>query len=281
MAAFYLLGPDLISRTIIGFVAPRKSAPTKRGEEITRALVWAVVPLALAILWVWHNSTLTRWGSTSAVDTVYACLGNSCTGADRTNLWPSLRAVLGMNYSILWREYLLVVVAAASVCMLIVNFGRMRRHLDSPLLREVLAVLITPLVADWHVWLSDMLLPEEDLTLVSDVLTRNGTLYQGTVGKKVLGGDGSLQTLTLVSPRRFLRDDYKAAGSPAKRDGYWRPIPGSIFIVLGSDIVNLNIFYVRRVVEPPAGDPTLEENDQIRRIQARLRTGVGPAPRRQ
>ena len=244
LAALYLLGPDLISRSIIGFVAPRKSASRNRGEEVTRAVVWAVVPLALSIAWVRHSSTLTRWGSTSAVDNVYACLGNACSGADRANLWPSLRAFLGMNYSLLWREYLLVVTAAVCVCLLIVNFGRLRSHIARPLFREALALLITPLIADWHVWLSGMLLPERDLALVADVLTRNGTLYQGMVGKKILDPDGALETLTLIAPRRFLREDYKAAGSTARRDEFWRSIPGSVFIVLGSDIVNLNLFYV-------------------------------------
>jgi hypothetical protein len=245
LAALYLLGPDLMSRWIIGFVAPRKSAPTNRGEEVTRAVLWAAIPLALAVFWVWQRGVLGMWGRWSAVDNIYACLSTTCTGADRTNLWSSLRGFLGMNYSLLWREYVLVVAGAIAFCVLIANFGRLRRRLSKPSSREALALLITPQIADWHVWLSDMLLPEADVDLVADVLTKNGTLYQGTVGKKILGSDGVLQTLTLISPRRFLRDDYKAAkerDGKAERSAFWREIPGSVFIILGTDIINLNLF---------------------------------------
>ncbi len=270
LAALYLLGPDLISRTIIGFVAPRRPASANRGEEISRAVFWAVIPLGMAILWVIHTPSLRVWGDSNTVINVYACLSTTCGGADRANLWPSVRGFLGMNFSLLWREYLLVVLGAIMACILIANFGRIRRRLKHPFLRELLAQAVTPMLADWHVWLSDMLLPEGDLTLIADVLTRNGMLYQGAVDKKVLAADGSLQTLTLVSPRRFLREEYKEKGRPDNRNSFWRQIPGSVFILLASDIVNLNIFYVRKVVEPPGGEPSTEEQDQLQKIRARL-----------
>ncbi len=270
LAALYLLGPDLISRTIIGLVAPRRPASPNRGEEISRAIFWAVIPFSLAIFWVIHTPSLRVWGDSATVINVYACLSTTCSGADRANLWPSVRGFLGMNYSLLWREYLLVVLGAIAACLLIVNFARIRRRLKHPLLRELLAQAVTPILADWHVWLSGMLLPEDDLTLVADVLTKNGMLYQGAVDKKVLAPDGSLQTLTLVSPRRFLREEYKEKGRPDNRDSFWREIPGSVFILLASDIVNMNIFYVRKVVAPPKGEPSTEEQDQIQKIRSRL-----------
>jgi hypothetical protein len=281
LAALYLLGPDLISRSIIGLIAPRRSASANRGEEVSRAVLWAVVPLSLAIVWVIHTPSLRTWGDSATVLNVYACLSTTCSGTDRTNLWPSLRGFLGMNYSLLWREYLLVVVGAIFVCLVIVNFGRLRRRLKHAFLRELLAQIVTPMLADWHVWLSDMLLPEDDLTLVADVLTKNGMLYQGTVGKEVLAADGSLQTLTLISPRRFLRDEHTAAGKPDNTEPFWRQIPGSLFILLASDIVNLNVFYVRKVVEPPKVQPSTEEQDQIQKIRSRLVvTPPGAAPGR-
>ncbi len=278
LAALYLLGPDLLSRSILGFVAPRKSAPSNRGEEVTRAVLWAAIPLALAVLWVWRRGVLGRWGRWSAIDNVYACLSSTCSGADRTNLWGSLRGFIGMNYSILWREYLLVVIGSVIFCFLIAKYGSLRRHLHRPFYREALAFLVTPLIADWHVWLSNMLLPDVGLSLVADALTKNGTLYQGTVGKRILGNDGSLQTLTLVAPRRFLREDYKAAtenGKTADREAFWRPIPGNVFIVMGSDIINLNIFYVRETTKIAAREMTVEDKDRIRKITELIRPGGG------
>ncbi len=277
LVALYLLGPDLVSRWIIGFVAPRRSVPVNRGEQITRAVLWAAIPLLAASLWVWKRGVMGQWGHWSAVDNVYACLSSTCTGADRTNLSGSLRGFVGMNFSLLWREYLLVVLGALAFTQLIVHFAALRRMGKSMWYREGLASLVTSQLVDWHVWLSGMLLPEDGLTLVADVLTRSGTLYQGTVGKRTLGADGSLQTLTLTMPRRFLRDDFHAAaleaekaGKTADREAFWREIPGNIFILMGSDITNLNILYVRAQTQPPTGALSAADRDQIRRIMHQI-----------
>jgi hypothetical protein len=278
LAALYLLGPDLLSRTVIGLIAPRKSAPSNRGEEITRAVLWAVLPLAFAILWVRQRGVLLMWGRWSAVDNLYVCLSGTCSAQDRAHIWDSLRAFTGMNFSLLWREYLLVILEAGCFSGLIVNYGSLRRRLKRRRYRELLAVLITPQIADWHVLLSDMLLPEPDLSLVADVLTRNGTLYQGSIGDKTLNSDGSLQTLTLVAPRRFVRDDFKKAveaDPKIDREKYWHSIPGNLFVILGVDIVNMNILYVRKTTKPPSGAVNPAEKMQIQKITNRIELDLG------
>jgi hypothetical protein len=251
LATLYLLGPDLLVRWVIGFAAPRRTAPTNRGEELMRAVLWAAVPLSFASLWVWKRHILTRWGHWSAVDNVFICLGGNCSSTDRANLWPSLRGVAGMNWSLLWREYLIVLLGASLLAWFTVNFARLRRRVSNPKLRLIFASIITSQLADWHVWLSDMLLPEDGLELVADVLTKNGTLYEGRVGKRTIGADGSLQTISLDQPRRFQTAEHAEAKKlqpDVKRDDFWREIPGNTFIILGSDIVNVNLFYVRREV---------------------------------
>jgi preprotein translocase subunit SecE len=284
LAAVYLYGPNLLARWIVSFVAPQKSAPTNRGEEITHAVLWASIPLGLAIFWVWSRNVLPRWGHWATVDNVYVCFNGPCSGADRTNFPASLRGVLGMNWSLLWREYLVVVAGAAVFSLLIRNFGWLRRHTASPALRVLLARLVTPRIADWHIWLSDMLLPEEGLTVVVDVLTKNQTLYQGTVGKKTpasdgslqaltLDSDGSLQALTLSSPRRYLRDEYRkalAANPAAEREAFWRPIPGDIFILLGSDIINMNVHYVKPETKPAPGQLTQDDRSFLRDLTSQV-----------
>jgi hypothetical protein len=270
LAALYLLGPDLLSRSIISFVAPRKGAPTNRGEEVTRAVLWAAVPLSVSILWCWSRGILLQWGRWSAVDNVFICFSGSCTAADRTNLPASLRGVLGMNLSLLWREYLLVILGATSFAIFIRNYGGIwRRAASHPKWRAMLLWLINSQVADWHVWLSDMLLPQRDLTVVADVLTKNGTLYQGIVDDKTLASDGTLQALTLRSPRRYLREEFHdalAANPDVTRESFWHTIPSGIFVVLGSDMVNLNIHYVSSVTKPPVSEPTSAQKELLRSI---------------
>ena len=236
-----------------------------------RAVLWAAVPLTLAGVWVWKRHVLERWGHWSAVDNVFICLGGNCSGADRRNLWPSLRGVAGMNWSLLWREYLLVIVGALLLAWFTVEFGSLRRRVTSPRLRLMFASVVTSQLADWHVWLSDMLLPEEGLELMADVLTKNGTLYEGRVGRRTIGPDGSLQTIVLDQPRRFQSAEYtearKDGGDSVQRAEFWREIPGSTFIILGTDIVNMNLLYVRPEASPRVSGGDIE---QILRITSQV-----------
>ncbi len=280
LAAIYLYGPNLLSRWILSFVAPQKGVPSNRGEEVTRAVLWASIPLAIAIAWVWFRGTLLLWGNWSAVDNVYVCLSSTCSGADRTNLPANLRGVLGMNFSLILREYLVVLAGAGVFGLLIRNFSRLRRRMRSPWQRELLARLVTPQIAEWHVWLSDMLLLEDNLTVVVDVLTKNETLYQGAVGKRTLGTDGSLQALTLSQPRRFLRDEFKKARAddPAvEREAFWRLIPGDIFILLGNDIINMNVHYVRPDTRPAPGQLTSDDRNFLRSMTGQIAPAAIPS----
>ena len=96
-------------------------------------------------------------------------------------------------------------------------------------------------------------------------------LYQGRIQDKMLGADGSLQSITLAKPRRFLRDEFekaKEADPNVDREEYWRPIAGNLFVLMASDVINLNLKYIRR--NPIDFRSSQQERDVLRRLLERL-----------
>jgi hypothetical protein len=45
--ALYILGPDLFSRFVLGFTVPRRNVNLTRGEEVSRAIIWAIATIAV------------------------------------------------------------------------------------------------------------------------------------------------------------------------------------------------------------------------------------------
>lgn len=247
LIAAYVLGPDLLSRLVLSFVVPRRSVTQSRGEEVTRAVLWVTLPLGMVIVWVrWHH-VLSMWGNWCDLETVASGLySTTFFDAHHQQFYDSLYSVLGMNASLLLRLYALVFLFAVLIDIAILRYRWLRSILKPRWAKSILATLILPRVSEWHILLSDMLLPADDVTLAVDVLTKSGTLYQGAVQDRVLGTDGSLQSLTLSDPRRFLRDEFKKAKDgdrSTKTDTFWRIIPSKLFVILGTDIASINVRY--------------------------------------
>ena len=254
LAAAFFLGPDLLSRFVLSFAVPRRSVTQTRGEEITRAILWGAVPLLIVWLWVRMTHPLSRWGSWQDVETVLSGLySNSYFDAHRQAFFASVVKVAGMIGSLLWREYVVVLTFALAIYLAIRNYRWIRSTILGPRwAKSVFATVVLPRVSEWHVLLSDMLLPQEDVILMVDVLTKSAILYQGSVQDKVLAPDGFLQTLTLSDPRRFLRDEFrkaKEADEAAKPEDFWRPIPSKLFVIVGSDIASVNVRHQPRPSE--------------------------------
>jgi hypothetical protein len=138
-------------------------------------------------------------------------------------------------------------------------------------MRTLLATIV-PRISEWDLLFSDMLLPEGTFRIMADVLTKTGGLYQGTVQDRMLNSDGSLQSITLANPRRFERAQFrqaKAQDLETVPDEYWINIPGNLFIVMASDIANLNLRYIRR--KPLQFQPSDEEREILARLLDRLK----------
>lgn len=272
LVAVYLFGPDLVSRWILGFVVPRKNLVQSKGEEITRAVLWASLPLAVAIIWAIGTGALSKCGHTTDLGTVFSGLYSEKFFQDHsTEFFRSLRSFFWMNLCLLLRLYILVVGFSLLLNLIIRHYNALRNWLKPSWMKTLLATIVLPRVSEWHVLLSDMLLPAKNLVLSADVLTKANVLYQGRVQDKMLNPDGSLHSLTLASPRRFLREQFQKKKNElpeTKADQFWHNIPGNLFIVMGSDITNLNLRYVRKNLL--AYEPSSEEIEVLKRLLGRL-----------
>jgi hypothetical protein len=272
LVAVYLLGPNLVARFILGFIVPRKNLVQSRWEEFTRAVLWAAIPLVIAVFWAVKTGAIARVGQVADLETVFSGLySERYFEAHQAEFFSSLLSFFWMNLALLLPLYSLVVGFSILLNFLILHYNSIRNTLKSTQMKTLLATIVLPRVSEWHVLLSDMLLPSKNLVLTADVLTKSNTLYQGRVQDKMLNPDGSLHSITLASPRRFLREQFQKAKDElpdTEIDEFWHNIPGNLFIVMGSDIVNLNLRYVREVVF--ASGPSPEEVEVLKRLLARL-----------
>jgi hypothetical protein len=272
LVAVYILGPDLISRWVLGFVVPRKNLVQSRGEEVTRAILWAAIPLGAAVWWASWTGAIQRHGGVADVQMVFSGLESDAFFRDhRPEFFASLRAFFGMNLCLLWRLYGLVIGFSIIFNLLILRYNRIWGRFSSRWIRSFLSTIVLPRVSEWHVLLSGMLLPPGRFMLTADVLTKANALYQGRVQDKMLNPDGSLHSVTLANPRRFLREEFQAArqaDEDARSTDFWISIPGNLFVMMGSDIANLNLKYIRQ--KPLSFEPSEEEKLVLLRLLERL-----------
>jgi hypothetical protein len=274
LIAVYLLGPNLIARWAADLVVFRKTRIESHAEEVARSILGAILPLALAVVWARWTGALWSSGTQRDVETVFSALeSDNFFQAHHQQFFTSLYAFFWMNYAILWRLYFIVLLASGLRVAIVLNYNRVWRRLDRRWMRTLLATIV-PRISEWDLLFSDMLLPEGTFRIMADVLTKTGGLYQGTVQDRMLNGDGSLQSITLANPRRFEREQFrkaKAEDLATVPDEYWINIPGNLFIVMASDIANLNLRYIRR--KPLQFQPSNEEREVLARLLDRLKDG--------
>jgi hypothetical protein len=250
VVAAYLLGPELLSRWVLGFVVPRKNVVETKGEEVTRALVWAALPLIVSLGWTKFWWTSHGYGRATDIQVVFSGLYSDAYFQSHHDLFFSaLRTVWWMNFAVMWRLYLIVAVISVTLDFIVLRYQYLRQRWWGRILTAVVARLTLPKISEWHLLLSGMLLPNKNFELHADVLTKGGILYQGKVTEKILGPEGKLETLTLSDPRRFLREQFqenKKRWQSTKSEDYWRPIPGNLFVIFGSEIASMNLRYLDR-----------------------------------
>jgi hypothetical protein len=272
LIAVYLLGPNLIARWAADLIVFRKTRVESHAEEVARSIIGAVIPLALAVAWARWSGALWSSGTQRDVETVFSALeSDTFFQAHHQQFFTSLYAFFWMNYAILWRLYLIVLLASGLRVAIVLNYNRVWRRLNKRWTRTLLATIV-PRISEWDLLFSDMLLPEGTFRIMADVLTKTGGLYQGTVQDRMLNNDGSLQSITLSNPRRFERAEFHKAKSEdieTVTDEFWFNIPGNLFIVMASDIANLNLRYIRR--KPLSFQPSEEEREVLNRLLDRLK----------
>lgn len=258
IVAVYILGPDLVARWILGFVVPRKNLMQTKSEEITRGIVRAIIPFILA--WLLRNHGFVFLAPTTKIDfqTLFSGLySESFFNANRCQFFLAAKLFLKFNVCLLVRLYVIVLLASLLINLLIKKYGALRQWLVLKTwcpraIPTILATLILPSISEWHVMLSDILLPSRNLIIAVDILTKSGMLYQGILKDKLIASNGDLLTVALGSPKRFRREQYmedrKNTPEPSL-DPYWKRIPGNLFVIVASDIATLNVRYIPATVE--------------------------------
>ena len=274
LIAVYLLGPNLIARWAADLVVFRKTRAESHAEEVARSIISAAIPLVIAVVWARSTGALWSTGSQADVETVFSALqSDNFFQQHHAQFFTSLYAFFWMNFAILWRLYLIVLIACAVRVFVVLNYNRIWRRLHARWMRTLLATIV-PRISEWDLLFSDMLLPEGTFRIMADVLTKTGVLYQGTIQDRMLNSDGSLASVTLANPRRFERAEFRKAKEEdlgAVSDEFWFNVPGNLFIVMASDIANLNLRYIRR--KPLQFQPSEEEREVLTRLLDRLKEG--------
>ena len=274
LIAVYLLGPNLIARWAADLVVFRKTRAESHAEEVARSIIGAAVPLLIAFLWARWSGALARVGSRADLETVFSALqSDNYFQSHHEQFFQSLHAFFWMNFCILWRLYLLVVIFSLVRIVIVLNYNSIWRRLRKRWMRTLLATIV-PRISEWDLLFSDMLLPEGSFRIMADVLTKSGGLYQGAVQDRMLNPDGTLLSITLANPRRFERAEFRKAKEEdlaTETEEFWFNIPGNLFIVMASDIANLNLRYIRR--KPLSFEPSEEEREVLTRLLDRLKEG--------
>ncbi len=157
--------------------------------------------------------------------------------------WRALDRAAWRQGQILGWYWGLVIVEALLLSFLVRRYGRYR---GNRVYSKFADTLLLPNVSQWHVLLTPFVFPDRKATVKADVLSSEGTLYQGTVSDHFLDVDGMLSGVILTEPRRFDRRTYlkdKDEGTKKETETYWRDIPSAKLYIFADKISNINLNY--------------------------------------
>lgn len=203
----------------------------------------------------------------------------------RPQFFAAAREFAKANIHLLMRLYGIIVLVSIAFNLAILRYGRIRQKLNRRglrWLRSSLAVVILPRISEWHVILSPMLLPERNLKIRVDVMTKRGVLYDGGLREKMLSSQGVLHSITLDEPRRFKFNQYVEArnyDSSIKKEDYWTRIPGESFVILASVIETLNIRHAPATVSSFDDEEIIAALQALREKLRALQPSVQSSPR--
>lgn len=254
ITAVYILGPELISRYILGWVVPRRTIQQTSSEEISRAIITAAVPFVLAVAWVTLRHIVVWSDVKSDVQTyLSAILSQKFLDDHISQFLQSARTVARIFGAVAWRLYALLIIYAIVVNILIINYGEVRNSQwmsKYPSFRKILAAFVLPRISSWHILLKSVS-DRKSVDIRVDVMTKRDILYRGTVQELMLEPDGALSGLLITKPSRYQRekflDDLKEYSEGPKTqakpntDNYWKKIPGHAFLIMSDQIETINL----------------------------------------
>jgi hypothetical protein len=254
ITAVFILGPELISRYILGFVVPRRTIQQTRSEEVSRAALTAIVPLGIALAWIAFRHAV-EWGAIKSDVNTYtaAIISDKFLDAHLPQFFQSAKTVASVCWSLAWRLYAVLIIYVLALNFVIVNYGELRnskwmsRHQGC---RKLLATFVLPRISEWHVLLKSVS-DRKSVDIRVDVVTRRDVLYRGKIEDILLAPDGALSGLLLTEPLRYQREKYlddlkkysqePKTGAKPHPDKYWKEIPGHAFLVMSTHIETINL----------------------------------------
>lgn len=243
--ALFIFGPYTVFRLILGFAVPRRIITLTRSEEFARAALLGSFGNLLAFSWAKYAGHLGRQFSSSSFMTCFAGIYSEQFFREHLPLWfASAARVSSGGMMVLWRLYLVVTILAVALSLIMHHYAWCREKLPKSF-RPLMASLLLPQIAPWHILLSTTLLKSHQ-QLYLDVLTKADLLYQGRLHEKMLNADGTLISISLANPKRFDRPAYvEAKGTSPKllKEDFWKEIPTDVFVVMASEIQTINLRY--------------------------------------
>jgi hypothetical protein len=287
----YILIPGVLFRSVSSVFLPLTKFQRTKTEEITFAVLSALLPFLLAITLIWtvnwigshpfyfNDTVLQRRSDYKMI--FAASYSEELFRNNQGEFWRAITRTLRRQGRMLTWYYLLLVGEAMLFGLLSRSFGRLYRN---RLYAWIFTKILPTTISEWHVLLTPFSFPPEPRRQVMvDVLTSDDHLYRGEIGDYFLDTEGKLSGIFLVETYRFDRQGYlqaKSTGRTRPTEDYWKKIPGAKLYIFADRITTLNISYEPAAALPEFIREVLEKLDIPARVTVEDTSPPVPRPTR-
>ncbi len=251
----YVVIPGIIVRRLFSFLVPLRKIQWTRTEEVSSYVIACIVPFIIATLFVRHvywfghhplafdDSLTQKWSDYKNVFS--ASYSDKFYLENREAIWEAVRRIIRRQLRLLTWFYSATALVTFVMATATFFYGDLRRL---KFFGWFIEKFVVPSVSEWYAMLRPFTFPHAPRRIVMlDVLTADGTLYQGEVGDYHVDGNSCLTGILMRNSRRFDRRGYardKEDKKAGPTENYWRKIPGHALYILADKILNLNITYL-------------------------------------
>ena len=243
LVVLYLIVPHICFRLAFSQFVPLRNFDRTRTEAIVQALLTSFFPFAAGLLLAW---TLGR--PFYSPDTVqlrrndYKVVASALDSQEKLgpNFWSAVTRTSRRQGRLLVWYCFFEIAEGVGFGLLARSYGRLGWW------QWAADKIVLPQISPWYVLLTPFAFSDPDVTVQADVLSTDGTLYQGQIVNFFLDEDGDLSGQFLTQARRYDRRSYlkdKDQGAAKNKDEYWKPIPGAKLCLFQEKILNMNLNY--------------------------------------
>ena len=257
LLTLYLIIPEAIFRTIFGWYVPPRNFVLSRAETAYKALVVAVLPLAVAWIGCWYLPVMRtcpfslKDNSFQMRRSDYKLLTSALYSEEeyrkhQNEFWPAFTRCSRRQARLIAWYVLFIGLEAWLAGALAARYAKYR---NSRIYNWLADKFLFSYISEWHPLLTPYMFVDKDTSVQADILCTNGILYQGIVTQHFVR-DGNLTGIFLTDPKRFNRDRYIAdrlasekEGKKPDKDTYWQAIPSQNLYFFADKIFNMNLTY--------------------------------------